>query len=206
MTDSAIEKELVAIKTIANALEPFDPSARRRVLQYATQHLGIADVPTGQPSAMPATSGTVGDEIRVLQTVADTEDKIVDIRTFTQQKNPRSDVQMAAVVAYYLAKLAPEELRRDSITAEDVPEYFGRGKYPLPKNSGMTLVNAKNAGYLDAAGQGKYKLNPVGHNLVVHNLPRSEASKPVGLSRAKKATRGNAKGRKTGKRTPKKTG
>ena len=35
----------------------------------------------------------------------------------------------------------------------------------------MTLTNAKNAGYLDAAGNGKFKLSSVGENLVAITLP-----------------------------------
>jgi len=35
----------------------------------------------------------------------------------------------------------------------------------------MTLVHAKNAGYLDSSGPGSYKLNPVGYNLVAHAMP-----------------------------------
>jgi hypothetical protein len=35
----------------------------------------------------------------------------------------------------------------------------------------MTLTNAKNAGYLDAVGNGKFKLSSVGENLVAITLP-----------------------------------
>jgi hypothetical protein len=35
----------------------------------------------------------------------------------------------------------------------------------------MTLTNAKNAGYLDSAGSGKFKLSSVGENLVAITLP-----------------------------------
>ena len=38
----------------------------------------------------------------------------------------------------------------------------------------MTLTNAKNAGYLDAAGSGKFKLSTVGENLVAITLPDRE--------------------------------
>jgi len=199
MTDSAIEKELAAIRSIANTLKPFEPDARRRVLQYATQHLGIVDVPTGKVPAAPTTPAGSGEGIEGLQAGSGDKDKIVDIRRFKEEKNPKSDVQMAAVVAYYLAKLAPEELRQDSIMADDIEKYFDQGGYRLPRNSSMTLVNAKNAGYLDPAGHGKYKINPVGHNLVVHNLPKSDASKPVKRSRPKKARRKNAAGGRAAK-------
>jgi hypothetical protein len=39
----------------------------------------------------------------------------------------------------------------------------------------QVLVDARGAGYFDSAGRGKYKLNPVGHNLVVHKLPKKKA-------------------------------
>jgi hypothetical protein len=42
----------------------------------------------------------------------------------------------------------------------------------LPEQIRVTLPNAKAAGYFDAAGEGEYKLNAVGHNLVVHSMPR----------------------------------
>ena len=34
----------------------------------------------------------------------------------------------------------------------------------------------KNGGYLDMVGAGKYRLNPVGHNLVTHKLPRGDSA------------------------------
>ena len=53
----------------------------------------------------------------------------------------------------------------------------------------MTLPNAKSAGYFDAVGNGEYKLNAVGHNLVVHSMPRGATTQ----SGAKKAHRAKAK-------------
>jgi len=171
MTDSAIEKELAAIKTITNALESFEPDARRRVLQYATQHLGIAEVPTGETPTIPSAPGGTGDESQVLRGGSEHNGKMVDIRTFKEEKNPTSDVQMAAVVAYYLAELAPEDRRKDAIATDDIVTYFKQAGYKLPAQPKDTLPHAKTAGYFDTVARGAYKLNPVGHNLVVHTLP-----------------------------------
>jgi hypothetical protein len=49
----------------------------------------------------------------------------------------------------------------------------------------MTLTNAKNAGYLDSAGHGAYKINTVGENLVAVTLP-GEGSERDAKSRAAK--------------------
>jgi hypothetical protein len=81
---------------------------------------------------------------------------------------------MAAIVAYYLRELAPEGDRRDYVTRKDIEQYFKIGDYPLPRRPEFTLPNAKGAGYLEQLGDGKYRLNPVGHNLVAHTLPRAD--------------------------------
>ena len=103
---------------------------------------------------------------------------------------------MVAILAYYLAHLAPADQRRDYIIADDIKKYFPQANFELPTGSpGVTLMNAKNAGYLDAVGSGHHRLNPVGHNLVTHKLPRVEGSAPSrGRGRhRKKATNNNKK-------------
>ena len=84
---------------------------------------------------------------------------------------------MAAIVAYFLENLAPPKDRKDRITTKDINTYFKIAGFPLPKKIQFTLPNAKGSGYLDAVGNGAYKLNAVGHNLVVHNLPRGKGGK-----------------------------
>ena len=67
--------------------------------------------------------------------------------------------------------MAPKTERKDRITTKDIETYFKIAEFPLTKTQ-FTLPNAKAAGYLDAVGNGEYKLNAVGHNLVVHSMPR----------------------------------
>jgi hypothetical protein len=95
-----------------------------------------------------------------------------DIRELKLQKQPRSAIEMAAVTAYYLSKLAPLEIRKDFITSADITKYFGQAGFLLPTEPRFTLPNGKNAGYFDSLGGGKYSLNPVGQNLVTHGLPK----------------------------------
>jgi len=95
---------------------------------------------------------------------------------------------MAALVAYYVTELAPGSYRKSSINADDIKKYFKDAHYPLPSSSQMTLVNAKNSGYLESSGTGQYRLNPVGYNLVVHNLPAKKSSKRVTAKKPNKKT------------------
>jgi hypothetical protein len=100
---------------------------------------------------------------------------------------------MVAVLAYYLANLAPAYERRDHVVPDDIKKYFPQANFELPTAPPhVTLANAKNAGYLDGTGNGKYRLNPVGHNLVTHKLPRDEASAPTRRRRLGKRTKRSA--------------
>jgi hypothetical protein len=97
---------------------------------------------------------------------------VTDIRTLADQKNPRSSVEMAILVAYYLAELAPVAERRAEITSADITKYFKQAGYKLPKRAIKTLFDARKSGYMDGGSEtGSYKLNPVGYNLVTHVLP-----------------------------------
>lgn len=107
---------------------------------------------------------------------------------------------MAAVVAYYLWKLAPPDIRQEFITSADVKKYFEQAGYLQPGDPLMTLVNAKNAGYFDSLGSGRYRLNPVGFNLVTHGLPKkgedADAVRTRPKRRAKKAAQAPRTARK----------
>jgi hypothetical protein len=100
----------------------------------------------------------------------------ISIKDLRDEKQPDSSNQMAAIVAYYLSELAPENERRPTITSQDIERYFKQARFNLPKKINMALVNAAAAGYFDAVGNGAYKLNPVGYNLVAHGLPRDAAT------------------------------
>ena len=112
----------------------------------------------------------------------------VDIRTFFQQKGPSSDVEAAAVAAYYYKHLAPPDQREDAIDPTVLQEAFRLARRPLPKKTAYTLWNARAAGYLDSTGDaGFYRLNPVGFNLVEHTLGKGEAETQKARVRKKKS-------------------
>jgi hypothetical protein len=102
----------------------------------------------------------------------------VHIKTLKEEKKPRSANEMAALVGYYLSTLAPPDKRKDAIDQKDIETYFKIAGFPLPKQVRVTLANARTAGYFDLVGGGEYSLNAVGHNLVVHSMPRGSAGGP----------------------------
>jgi hypothetical protein len=168
MAERIDDQELQAIQQVIAALSELDSGARTRVIDYVFQRLGLKPVTEQSSVVAPSSSPT-----EVL-TPAQARRRQVDVRSFGTEKSPRSANERVAVVAYYLAELAPETERKAEISAADITKYFKQAGFPLPGAARMTLVNARNAGYLDAgADRGTYRLNPVGHNLVAHSLPAS---------------------------------
>ena len=125
--------------------------------------------PTEQPSAIAKSTQDY---------IAETSlSKITHIQQFKELKKPKTAIEMAALVAFYLSDLAPVNERKSTVATKDMETYFKIASYPLPTAMQQLLGNAKKAGYFDIAGTGDYKLNPVGYNLVVHNLPHGDKSK-----------------------------
>jgi hypothetical protein len=94
-----------------------------------------------------------------------------DIKSFFLEKQPKSDNQFVAVVAYFYRFLAPETERKDSITSADLQNAarLCRGAGLRQPSNAMNMAVCQ--GYLDRAGRGAYKINAVGENLVAMTLP-----------------------------------
>jgi hypothetical protein len=106
---------------------------------------------------------------------ASTRSASTDIRSFFAEKKPSSDIEAAAAAAYYTQYLAAEPNRRETIDSDSLQEAFRLAKRPLPARTKYTLINARNAGYLDSLGEGgQFRLNAVAYNLVEHGLGSSQ--------------------------------
>ena len=175
------DSELKAMVVVIEALTPLDDDARARVVDYVFRRLRLPRIAAPRPDLALFTSG--GGEPQLSPTT------LTDIRSLTAMKQPKTAMEMAALVAYYLSELAPASERRPEIRVEDIKKYFKQANFRLPGAASMTLTHAKNAGYLDVSSQrGHYKLNPVGYNLVAHHLPER-----VGVQPAPKKKKGTKK-------------
>ena len=124
---------------------------------------------------------------------------ITDIRTLTAEKQPRSAIEMVALVAYYLAELAADSEQSPTVNIDAVKRYFKMAGFPLPRVLKNVLTNAAAAGYLENVTRGEYRLNPVGYNLVVHGLPKGSAGPGAAKARPVRRKPG-PKNRKRGRR------
>jgi len=163
-----VDHEIEAIRSVLSALGPLSAKARMSVLEYVAKRLDLEGVGHAREErGVPAKpSGSEGVES------SSVHEQEVHIKTFKEEKKPRSANEMAALIGYYLSNVAPMNQRKKSINQKDIETYFKIAQFPLPNQIRATLANAKNAGYFDSVGSGEYKLNAVGHNLVVHSMPR----------------------------------
>lgn len=188
-----IDDEIEAIKTVLTALEPLSPEVRSTVLDYVVKRLGVPQVSTGAAAVVDPV--TLQDPL-----TASSNAQITHIKQLKEIKKPRSNNEMAAVVAFYLAHHAPQNERKTTINRQDIETYFRIGEYPLPEQPQFALANAKNAGYFEMVGGGEYKLNPVGDNLVAHSLPRGTGKKRKKKKSAKKKTKKKTKKKSTARK------
>lgn len=190
MPSSAGDAEIRSIEQVIEALDPLDAEARTRVLEYAFKRLGIEGL-----GVSPGDRLAIRKEKTPVPPETSSTRPLTDIRALREEKQPKSANEMAAVVGYYLAEVAPEPERKVELGTADIEKYFKQAQQRLPEAPGKTLPNAMAAGYFDSVGRGLYSLNPVGHNLVAHSLPRASSSAPPRKrqSRAKKKTGGKSK-------------
>ena len=184
-----IDKEIEAIKAVLHALEPLSGDVRASVLRYVLQRLQIVLAPTAHTSMLGASTTIPPAAGSTAETGGERQTLPAHIKELKDQKKPRSANEMAALVAYYVANVAPKTDRKDRITTKDIETYFKIAEFPLPEKTQFTLPNAKAAGYLDAVGNGEYKLNAVGHNLVVHSMPRGAEGKVTSRRKPSKKSR-----------------
>lgn len=179
MAESEIDQEVAAIGACMHALSPLNDDSRRAVVSYLITRLDlkIAHPTKGDGHGPPSTE----EEQSQKQTQTKTPTppppkrrKHTDIRSLKEEKQPASDVEMAALAAYYQSEVAPAEERRESITMTEFKQLCKEAAYPVP-DSAHTLKNAKKAGYLKSTSErGRYALSTVGYNLIAHKLPREQ--------------------------------
>lgn len=183
--------DLEAIRLVIEALEPFDSKDRERIIRWAAEKLGMAATTVLAPlvpAPAPAAPSAAPPHLTGVSSVA-VSPAPKDIKSFVMHKIPRSDNQMAAVVAYYYHFEAPAADRKDSIGKEELIDACRKSDRKRPARPEQVLVNTYHAGLLDKAGSaGQYRLNSVGENLVAMVLPEQSAATKSSTRKPKAAS------------------
>jgi hypothetical protein len=187
-----------ALVKVIDALETLDNADRQWVLQAAASKfaLSMQTLPTGlagggSAGGQPHLGGGASDGSGAQRSI-----KQLDVKTFMKGKNPNSDIQRVACLAYYLNHARDvTAFKTADITRLNV-EARGRDF-----NITRAIDNASRAttGYLSPIGKGQKQLSAFGEE-IVEALPSQETVKVVEANR--KATKRGSK-KKRGKKGPK---
>jgi len=189
--------DLEAVRLVTTALGGFSPEDQERIIRWAREKLGLAPAPRNSlETRMPQSSSPVVLSRPSEVTEPTQPPTAKDLKTFVAVKNPKSDVQFAATVAYFYRFEAPPEQRKNELDRnilQDACRLAGRERL---KNPLMTLNNAKNMGLLDSGSEaGRFAVNTVGENLVAMTLPTQSGISAKG-KKPKKRTRKTARRKK----------
>jgi len=175
------ESDFDAAKAVADQLKGMDKERQQKVLRWVAESLSL-DL-SAAPSLERQTRGGAAEnkaqaEHSAHEQVHHRQGRSSDIKSFVDSKQPKSDVQFAAVVAYFYRFEAAAENRHDSINATTLQEAARLAGRRRPPSAVKALNNAKTLGYLDSAERGQYHINSVGENLVAMTLPGADSDKP----------------------------
>ncbi len=179
------KSDFIAAEEIKALLQGRDKNEQERILRWVAESLELPLVHSRAKAAGPEVALQPAAAVPHEPAGPATPSRAKDLRTFTQEKQPKSDMQFVVVAAYFLRFVAPESERKEAMTTDDLQNAARLAPWRVFKRPSVTLNNAVQQGYLDSAGRGAYRLNAVGENLVSMTLP---AGKPTGNgSRPKKS-------------------
>jgi len=163
LTETHRKQELEALNAMFQVLNTLEEESRKRVFQTVATYYQLA------PSAQRHTEISSGENA---PTGLFSEDRSMLAKTFMLQKQPATDVERVACLAYYLTHY------RDTpyFKTLDISKLNTEAAQPKFSNAAVVMDNATKMGYLVLATKGNKQLGAAGE-VFVQKLPDREAAK-----------------------------
>jgi hypothetical protein len=178
MKSQKIQADVAALGTVIDALDPLEETKRLWVLQTAAARFSLAIDLTASGGGIPPRGSETPANINSGKAGGDA----VSPQSFIRAKNPTTDVQRIACLAYYLTK----HRNTDRFKTKQLTELNTEAKAPKFSNATVAANNARREKYLTPAGKGEKQLTNDGEDLV-DALPDQEAVKALHRPRKKRA-------------------
>jgi len=184
--DASNKEELEVLQTVLSLLQKLDSDSRKKIINTITTffdmglstqnnlYLGSTDTPPRSSSFMPTFS----------------DDRSMTPKQFMLEKQPHTDVERVACLAYYLTHY----LETPYFKTLDISKLNTDAAQRKFSNAAKAVDNATSYGYLThAPSKGKKQLSASGE-LFVQALPnRAEAKQAISMARPKRKPRTKSK-------------
>jgi hypothetical protein len=170
LPESDARAELASLQTIIEALQGFDTEARRRIFDTVATFLQIYS--SSPASTLEATAPDRVAPSRATPYPAFSSDSTLSPKDFLFEKQPRTDVERIAALAYYLAHF------RDTpqFKTLDLSKLNTEAAQPKFSNAASSANNAVKRGYLVPTTKGQRQLSAAGERFVAA-LPDRDAAR-----------------------------
>jgi hypothetical protein len=168
-------KSVAALSQILELLEGFEADQRRRMLQTISTYFDHAPSrPSGDPKALDISSLNLHRSVGI----PFSEKTDISPKDFLMQKQPKTDVERIACLAFYLTHYrATPHFKTTDLNVLNI-----EAAQPKLSNPAKSASNATTCGYLAAAGGDKRQLSGQGEQFVLA-LPDREAARNVMVRR-----------------------
>jgi hypothetical protein len=166
-SDETNADDLIILNELIAALQKLDPERRQRVLGSVMTFLGIEGSGRGIRSS-------ISSERSVSVSGGYSEDRALSPKEFMLEKQPRTDVERIACLAYYLTQYKDTPHFR-TIDLSTLNTEAAQTKF---SNAAFAVENATRLGYLVTATKGNKQISAVGEKFV-RALPDRVAAKEV---------------------------
>jgi hypothetical protein len=167
-TVDAIE-ELKIVNEIVSTVAPLSPPSRLRVLETAARFLDINLLPGAAQEGQPREIAKPG-VAPSAQPFSSKPD--ISVKEFLVQKQPRTDTERIACLAYYLTHYR----NTPAFKTVDLSKLNTEAAQPKFSNASVPVNNAALLGFLASASEGKKQLGTMGEQFVLA-LPDRKAAK-----------------------------
>ncbi len=168
---TAIESqdEFTALQSVIAALQPFESEVRQRIYAAAATFLQLNSAGRASPSVIAPSFEPTSREVPYPSFSADLSQSP---KQFLLEKQPRSDVERIAVLAYYLTHY------RDTphFKTLDISKLNTEAAQPKFSNAASSANNAVKRGFLVPTTKGNRQLSAAGEQFV-SGLPDREAAR-----------------------------
>jgi hypothetical protein len=160
---------------IVEALRTFDDELKRNILKAVAAFYGLAATESNGAARVPADARRrVGPTTNAEREPTFSDHQDLSPKQFLQEKQPHSDVERVACLAYYLAHYR----NIPHFKTVDVSKLNTEAAQFKFSNAALAVNNAAWRGLLTSAGKGNKQISAVGEQFVVA-LPDRDATKRV---------------------------